>query len=240
MLKLAQYWSVDILKYSNADVIIADPIHGMMIFEPYLVKIINHPYFQRLRHIKQLQGVEHVYPGGVHSRFSHSLGVCFLAGKVLDHLEKLIETEKTKYKISNFERKCVEISALCHDIDLYFSVVNLIDLSPTTLLTLSVHDTYYITYANLIILHIKVKYLQIENSNLWIFALFQHEARSVEIAKTIIDDLCLFENKKERKFAKKVIGEMIQVTKVVNNRRFVSLIDQNDYKFTLKDFKLKK
>ncbi|KAJ8306855.1 hypothetical protein KUTeg_014939 [Tegillarca granosa] len=73
----------------------------MMIFEPYLVKIINHPYFQRLRHIKQLQGVEHV--------------VCFLAGKVLDHLEKLIETEKTKYKISNFERKCVEISALCHD-----------------------------------------------------------------------------------------------------------------------------
>ncbi|KAJ8307447.1 hypothetical protein KUTeg_015531 [Tegillarca granosa] len=87
-----------------------------MIFEPYLVKIINHPYFQRLRHIKQLQGVEHVYPGGVHTRFSHSLGVCFLAGKVLDNLKRTFETEKSGHKISDFDKKCVTIAALCHDI----------------------------------------------------------------------------------------------------------------------------
>ncbi|KAJ8307369.1 hypothetical protein KUTeg_015453 [Tegillarca granosa] len=91
------------------DKVIADPIHGMMTFKPYLMKIINHKYFQRLRHIKQLQGVEHVYPGGVHSRFSHSLGMCYLAGKVLDKLNK-------DYEITDRDRKCVTISALCRDI----------------------------------------------------------------------------------------------------------------------------
>ncbi|KAJ8307270.1 hypothetical protein KUTeg_015354 [Tegillarca granosa] len=96
------------------DKVIADPIHGMMTFKPYLMKIINHKYFQRLRHIKQLQGVEHVYPGGVHSRFSHSLGMCYLAGKVLDKLNK--ETIETDYEITGLERKCVTISALCRDI----------------------------------------------------------------------------------------------------------------------------
>ncbi|KAJ8307446.1 hypothetical protein KUTeg_015530 [Tegillarca granosa] len=93
-----------------------------MIFEPYLVKIINHPYFQRLRHIKQLQGVEHVYPGGVHSRFSHSLGVCFLAGKVLDNLKRTFETEKSEHKISDFDKKCVTIAALCHDIGMSWTL----------------------------------------------------------------------------------------------------------------------
>ncbi|KAJ8307005.1 hypothetical protein KUTeg_015089 [Tegillarca granosa] len=96
------------------DKVIADPIHGMMTFEPYLMKIINHPHFQRLRHIKQLQGVEHVYPGGVHSRFSHCLGVCYLAGIVLDKLEK--KTKNTDYEITDLDRKCVTISALCHNI----------------------------------------------------------------------------------------------------------------------------
>ncbi|KAJ8307183.1 hypothetical protein KUTeg_015267, partial [Tegillarca granosa] len=71
-----------------------------------------------------MQGVEHVYPGGVHSRFSHSLGVCYLAGKVLDTLEKY-ETN-----IEEDDKMCVKIAALCHDIGhgpyshLYETVVN--------------------------------------------------------------------------------------------------------------------
>ncbi|RXN09276.1 deoxynucleoside triphosphate triphosphohydrolase SAMHD1-like protein [Labeo rohita] len=51
-----------------------DPIHGQIELHPLLVKIIDTPQFQRLRHIKQLGGTHLVYPGATHTRFEHSLG----------------------------------------------------------------------------------------------------------------------------------------------------------------------
>ncbi|XP_042616126.1 deoxynucleoside triphosphate triphosphohydrolase SAMHD1-like [Cyprinus carpio] len=51
-----------------------DPIHGQMELHPLLVKIIDTPQFQRLRHIKQLGTKYLVYPGATHTRFEHSLG----------------------------------------------------------------------------------------------------------------------------------------------------------------------
>ena len=68
--------------------IINDPVYGFMRFqEPEVMRIIQHPWFQRLRHIKQMGMAHLVYPGAVHTRFHHSLGACHLMGMALDELK---------------------------------------------------------------------------------------------------------------------------------------------------------
>lgn len=58
---------------------IRDPVYGFVIFNDREKGIIDHPVFQRLRRINQLALTEMVYPGAVHTRFEHSLGVMHLA-----------------------------------------------------------------------------------------------------------------------------------------------------------------
>lgn len=67
--------------------IINDPVYGFIkIPEHDLMQIIEHPWFQRLRNIRQMGMAHLVYPGAVHTRFHHSLGACHLMGKALDEL----------------------------------------------------------------------------------------------------------------------------------------------------------
>ena len=49
--------------------------------------VIDHPYVQRLRRIKQLAFLSNVFPGATHSRFEHSLGVMQLAGDAWTRLK---------------------------------------------------------------------------------------------------------------------------------------------------------
>ena len=59
--------------------ILNDPVYGFITL-PYKIisDIIDHPYFQRLRRIKQL-GLSHlVYPGALHTRFHHAIGCTHL------------------------------------------------------------------------------------------------------------------------------------------------------------------
>ena len=47
-----------------------DPVSGLVrIGSETIAEIINHPYFQRLRRIKQLGFTNIVFPGANHSRF---------------------------------------------------------------------------------------------------------------------------------------------------------------------------
>ncbi len=59
---------------------IRDAIHGTIIIDEDERRVVDDPWVQRLRHIRQLGFVSLVYPGGVHDRFQHSLGVMHLAG----------------------------------------------------------------------------------------------------------------------------------------------------------------
>ena len=59
--------------------VIRDEIHGDIAFDQVLRLVIDHEYFQRLRHIKQLGLAEYVFPCANHSRFQHSLGASYLA-----------------------------------------------------------------------------------------------------------------------------------------------------------------
>ncbi len=59
---------------------IRDPIHRTILVDEAERAVLDHPWIQRLRHIRQLGLVSIVYPGAVHDRFQHSLGVMHLAG----------------------------------------------------------------------------------------------------------------------------------------------------------------
>jgi uncharacterized protein len=91
--------------------IINDPVYGFIPIKSELIfDIISHPYFQRLRHIKQLGLTDFVYPGALHTRFQHALGAMHLMGRVLENLRfKGIE-------ISEEEFEAAQIAVLLHDI----------------------------------------------------------------------------------------------------------------------------
>ncbi|XP_060585344.1 deoxynucleoside triphosphate triphosphohydrolase SAMHD1-like [Ruditapes philippinarum] len=89
-----------------------DPIHGNIELHPVCIRIIDTPQFQRLRHIKQLDTCYLVYPGACHNRFEHSIGVCYLAGKLL----RTIRDRHPEEHISQKDILCVEIAGLCHDL----------------------------------------------------------------------------------------------------------------------------
>ncbi len=74
-----------------------DPVHGFItIPHPLLFDIVEHPYFQRLRRIKQLGLSDYVYPGALHTRFHHALGAFHLMRKALSvlRLKGQVITEK--------------------------------------------------------------------------------------------------------------------------------------------------
>jgi len=95
----------------NKRKIFNDPVHGFItIPHPLIFDIIEHPYFQRLRRIKQLGLSDYVYPGAIHTRFHHALGAFFLMRRALSIL-------KIKgHKITEEEELAACIAILLHDI----------------------------------------------------------------------------------------------------------------------------
>jgi HD superfamily phosphohydrolase len=91
--------------------ILNDPVHGFIQMPSGIgFEIVNHPWFQRLRNIKQLGISHYVYPGATHTRFQHSLGAYFLTKQALNVLtEKGIE-------ITNEEREATLLAIILHDI----------------------------------------------------------------------------------------------------------------------------
>ena len=88
-----------------------DPIHSFVRVTDMLIwQLIETPEFQRLRRIKQLGGTHIVYPTAEHSRFSHSLGVYFIARRMIDVLNK----QGTKF--SEADRMLILCAALLHDV----------------------------------------------------------------------------------------------------------------------------
>lgn len=59
---------------------INDAVHKSISFSDREKAVIDHPYLQRLRSIRQLGFVPLVYPSATHDRFSHALGTMHVAG----------------------------------------------------------------------------------------------------------------------------------------------------------------
>ena len=88
-----------------------DPIYGFIAIESDLIlELINHPYFQRLRHITQMGLSSLVYPGAHHTRFEHAIGAMHVMQKAINVLLK------KGISISEKEQEAMQIAILLHDI----------------------------------------------------------------------------------------------------------------------------
>jgi uncharacterized protein len=92
-----------------------DPLHGAITLnasdptEALLIRLIDTPAFQRLRRIRQLGPASLTFHGGEGSRFTHSLGVMFVARRCFDRLVQ-------SYPQLLPHRPVVLAAALLHDI----------------------------------------------------------------------------------------------------------------------------
>lgn len=95
---------------TNKRKIINDPVYGFINIPSDLIfDLIEHPWFQRLRNIKQLGLTSFVYPGANHTRFQHCLGAMHL----MDIAVKTLKNKGTK--ISSDEEEAVLCAILLHD-----------------------------------------------------------------------------------------------------------------------------
>jgi HD superfamily phosphohydrolase len=95
----------------NKKKIINDPVYGFINIPSALVfDLIAHPYFQRLRYIKQLGMTHLVYPGALHTRFHHALGAMHLMSLALKVL-----CDKG-HEVTKAEEEAATIAILLHDI----------------------------------------------------------------------------------------------------------------------------
>jgi len=96
---------------TNKKKIINDPVFGFITIQSELIfDLIEHPYFQRLRRIKQLGLSCIVYPGANHTRFEHALGAVFLMRSAVSSLEL------KGIAITREEAEAVSLAILLHDI----------------------------------------------------------------------------------------------------------------------------
>ena len=95
----------------NKRKIVNDPIYGFInIPFPILYDLIEHPYFQRLRRIKQLGLTHLVYPGANHTRFQHALGAMHLMHEAISNLRS------KGLDITEEEAEAAMIAILLHDV----------------------------------------------------------------------------------------------------------------------------
>ena len=84
---------------------VRDPVHNFVQLREKEVHLLDTPLFQRLRGIQQLAMANLVYPGALHTRFDHSLGVCHVAGLLANQL-----------RLSDDEVELVRLAGLLHDL----------------------------------------------------------------------------------------------------------------------------
>lgn len=122
--------------YLNKKKILNDPVFGFITIPHDIVfDVIEHPWFQRLRRIKQLGLTYLVYPGALHTRFHHAIGAMGL-------MQEAIKVLQDKgHEITEEERLGVYIAILLHDIGhgpfshaLEYSIVNKIEHEQLSLL----------------------------------------------------------------------------------------------------------
>ncbi len=95
----------------NKKKIVNDPVYGFITIQyELLFDIIEHPWFQRLRRIRQLGLTDYVYPGAQHTRFHHALGAMHL-------MSLAIESLRSKgHEITDEENLAAQAAILLHDI----------------------------------------------------------------------------------------------------------------------------
>lgn len=90
---------------------IRDPVHGSIPIHDAEIEILEHPFFQRLRNIKQLGFSEYVFPGATHTRYLHSIGVMNVSSLVFNSLFK----DQSSVEVQRL-KESLRLGCLVHDI----------------------------------------------------------------------------------------------------------------------------
>jgi HD superfamily phosphohydrolase len=95
---------------------INDALWGTIRLSPLEAAILDSPILQRLRFIRQLGVVHWVYPGAVHTRFEHTLGVLNRVQELLAALDRSIQEERIDHTINPNQASILRLCALLHDV----------------------------------------------------------------------------------------------------------------------------
>jgi uncharacterized protein len=103
---------------------VRDCIHSFVPFNNLEKRLIDSSPFQRLKCIHQLATSFQVYPGAVHTRFEHSLGVMAVADRIFRTVFDGAISEQVHNRIAEelgdgpkqYWRRVVRVAALLHDI----------------------------------------------------------------------------------------------------------------------------
>lgn len=93
-----------------------DPVWGTITLSPFEVAILDSPLVQRLRGIRQLGVVHWVYPGAIHTRFEHTLGVVSQAQNLINALNSFPTRSNGDSEISRSISQTIRLAALLHDV----------------------------------------------------------------------------------------------------------------------------
>ena len=94
---------------------IRDPLHGSITLTPAELAIVESPFLQRLRHIKQLGFTDQAFPGATHTRFAHALGALEMATRMFDALFPLEGSPLDGPTRARF-RQLVRLGLMLHDV----------------------------------------------------------------------------------------------------------------------------
>jgi HD superfamily phosphohydrolase len=92
---------------------IRDPIHGSITVSDEEKPVIDSPFYQRLRSVRQLGFGDLAFPGATHTRHAHSLGAMHVASRLFDAVASrstLSEPARERF------RAAVRLAVLCHDL----------------------------------------------------------------------------------------------------------------------------
>jgi uncharacterized protein len=100
---------------------IRDAVHGFVKLNQLEWDIINSSCFQRLRRVRQLGWTDYVYPGAMHTRFEHSIGVMSIATRLFERIfERDKELLRSEYQFNEAgfyrQRQLIRLAALTHDL----------------------------------------------------------------------------------------------------------------------------
>ena len=97
------------------------PIHGFVSLEDWQRDIVGQPAWQRLRRIRQTGMAELTYPGMIHSRFEHSLGVFAMTSRLFRSVlanagDRLRSTFRLNRDDLERMHRMLQAAALLHDV----------------------------------------------------------------------------------------------------------------------------
>lgn len=93
---------------------ITDPLYGSIGLSELEADVVSTKVFQRLHNVRQLGLAHLVFPSAGYSRFSHSIGACHNAGRLLDAI-----VANSSERISADRRQAYRLAALLHDVGHY-------------------------------------------------------------------------------------------------------------------------